>query len=168
MDKYLKQRGLSLAAVVIGLMALFACAGGQPPDPFEGRSTLEHRWTAELEIDGQATPLTVLLFTGTQYDGRGRIIILSAFGASLGECAFTERQMTCGQAAPGLKTLTGKLGQAFRDLLGTDGLWLLSDSGPDVLNGQDWSARRDGLSVNYRRQDKPAWELRLQTLRVKQ
>ena len=168
MDNYLKQRGLVLAAILIGLLPLLACAAGPPPDPLKGQVVTEHRWTAELEVDGQATPLTVILLTGKINDGRARLIILSAFGASLGECAITGKQVACGQGAPGLKTLTGKLGAAFENMLGPDGLWLLDGFGPNDLSGPDWSAQRDKNAVTYRRPDKPAWELRLQALAVKQ
>lgn len=154
----------ALLILLAGLPLLTACSGKAAPDLFEGQSVLESRWAVNFNAGDESTPLTVVLLNQESFDGRARLLILSSFGASLGDCRLDKGRINCRNSVPGVSPLTDKVASGFRDMLGTDGVGLLvRESGPP-LQGSGWEAGRTSDGLEYRRQTSPAWSLQLKRI----
>ncbi|MDR1044418.1 MAG: hypothetical protein LBP33_04770 [Candidatus Adiutrix sp.] len=148
------------------LWALAACSAKTPPasvDLFEGQPTIERRWSATLDSAGEALPLTLIFLSAPEYDGRGRLLALSAFGATLGDCALSGTKTGPCRNAPGADPLMKKSGGALARMLAENPGFLLTPGEPEKISGQAWAAERDREGrVTYRHLEGRRWTLNLE------
>ena len=164
---YFKYNTLIMVLIPLGLMLTASCSSGTSSAPLfqSDGAAREDRWTAELKIDGKSTPLTLIVLSREKYDGRARLLILSSFGAVLGDCRLEGVKSSCLNSAPGAGPLLDKVSLAFLDMLGSDSAWLLTSANKGEPAGDHWLARKEnGELIIYSRLGLPSWELKLQRL----
>jgi len=142
------------------LFLLPACAAGKAADnsAFENSSAVERRWSAELRLNDDALPLTLVLLSLQEYAGEARLLIFSAFGASLGDCRLSPDRPVC-RKMPGSGPVPDRVAGAVSRILDQKPSLLLAAEAGEV-SGKGWQAhkRADGL-LEYRQGT--SWSLTL-------
>lgn len=160
LSKVLLSLGILLMPLLPGLLT--ACSPkALPADPAPAGPATESSWSGDFKIKGEATPLTVVLVRPMDQDRdevRARLLILSAFGASLGDCRLAGERADCRNAAPALAPINQKIALAFSRLL-KSGHWPPAETA--ALSGPDWRAETGPGSFEYFSRETPAWELKL-------
>lgn len=156
----MKKNTFRLLSALICFSLMFSCSAKNQADPLAGLKTVESRWSGLLSLKGENTPLYTVLLTGETFDGRARLLIVSAFGASLADCRLERGRADCRNAAPGLGAISDKVSSAFINLLGRDGAFLLERE-ERRLEGPGWEAQGRAETIEYRNLKGPAWTLNL-------
>ena len=157
---------LALMAIILAGLALSAGCSSKAPSALnrDDGSIRESRWSAALTSGGESIPLTIIALTA-ENSGQARLVALSAFGATLGDCRLENGRSSC-RSAPGADGLVKRISTAFGEMLRQDASFLL-ESEPDSarLTGSGWQAERDPSGeVEYRRTEAAAWTLSLKRL----
>lgn len=133
-------RLIAIAAVTAGLTMLAACSA--KPQSLETEGLRESRWSATYTRGGEASPLTLILMSPPSA-GPARLVILSAFGAALGDCRLEKGRGRC-DGRPGTQGLTRPVSEAVGALLQHDPAFLLNPGqGPGQTGAAAWRAARD-------------------------
>ena len=116
------------ATITIGLLFIMtACTAGgyisHPAPPLVAAQ--ESQWGGILSFKGESTPLSLVLATDKNDAKWARLVVLSAFGASLGDCGLSQGKFNCQVTSPGADSLVAKLSGAVGDLLEHDSSFLL-------------------------------------------
>lgn len=142
----------ALAALVAGLALPTACSTKTSKSADWGdNSFAQSRWSATYTRGEESTPLTLILMTQADEAGPARLLALSAFGATLGDCLMEKGQAKCDNA-PGAGGLLQQISGAVGAMLQHDASFLLSpERGPGQSGSAGWLAVRDPAgAVEYR------------------
>ncbi len=117
-----------IAGLIILSLAYFPACSGRLQErgaDFGGQITREKHWAGELRLDGQAIPLNVILVGPADFDGRSRVVILSAFGASMGDCRLTLAGPPVCRHVRGAAPVVDKIAEGLTKIMTTDAdlLW---------------------------------------------
>ena len=154
------QRLALIAALLTGLSLTTACS---PKTPrlldWSQDEVSESRWSATYTAGGESTPLTLILMTA-ENPGPARLVALSAFGATLGDCVVTNGRGQCRgpREAEGLMT---RISGAIGVMLERDAAFL-TDPGKSQaqIGALGWQAARDAAGVvEYRLTTASSWTL---------
>lgn len=161
---------IRLTLLLQALALAMACAvRTEPADPFAGEPTRENRWAAILNINGESTPLTAIILTRADFDGRVRLVIVSSFGAALDDCRLSPEKTVCRPAVPGAAVLTDKVTLAIKDIMDSSIKLNILDMAAQKteLKKPDWEAEAGLGKINYRRLTEPRWELVMNRLETR-
>ena len=149
---------LLMLIIICGLAA--ACARPSSIERSEDELTRENHWSATLNSDDGATPLTIVVITGEKPSGPIRLVMLSSFGAVLGDCRLNAGKAVCRDLAPGAKPLTIKISTAINDILTKDDtLFTAEKKAAATFETSGWQASIDAENINYQRLKVPVWNL---------
>ena len=153
------------AAILVGLALSAGCSSKAPPLPsLANEAVSESRWSAALTSGGESIPLTIIALIAPDL-GQTRLVALSAFGVTLGDCRLEKGRNPC-RSAPGADGLMKRISTAFGEMLRQDASFLL-EAGSDSarLTGSGWQAERDSSGkIEYRRTKAAIWTLSLKRL----
>lgn len=136
-----------IAALAAGLPALAACSSKAPAtEGLAPEALKESRWSATYTSNGEATPLTLILMSPAQA-GPARLLVLSAFGATLGDCRVEKGRGRC-EGLPGTQGLTRPIAEAIGALLQQDAALALNpDQEPGPIGSSGWRAGGDAAGT---------------------
>ena len=161
--------------IIISLLCLVtaACTAGDLKMTFFKFSDAEEsQWAATLNFKGESIPLSVVLVTSKNYDKQARLVVLSPFGASLGDCWLSDvsqGQFICQGTYAGADSSVAKLSRAVQDLLERDSSFLLKPNyDKNSIKGSGWKAAWETKNkLVYSRLKPQPWSLTLTRAGVK-
>lgn len=132
-----------LAALVAGLALSTACSAKiSKTVNWDDKTIGQSRWSATYTHGGESIPLALILMTQDDGAGPARLLALSAFGATLGDCLVEKGRAKC-HSAPGANGLLMQISGAVGAMLQQDAGFLLSPGrGPGQSGSAGWQAVR--------------------------
>lgn len=158
----------ALAALVAGLALSTACSTNTSKSAAWGdKSFGQSRWSATYTHGGESIPLTLILIASADGAGPARLLALSAFGATLGDCLVEKGRAKCDNA-PGAGGLLQQISGAVGAMLQHDANFLLSpERGPGQSGSAGWLAVRDPAGTVEYRPTSSNWTLIMKKMEFK-
>lgn len=157
-----------IAALLAGLPLTAACSAKMRPAPdWDQAAVTETRWSATYTSGGEAIPLTLILMTAENFS-QARLVALSAFGVTLGDCRVENGRGQC-RSSRGAEGLMTKISGAIGTMLELEADFLLKpDSKPGQIGLPGWQAQRDADGqIEYRPAASSSWSLAMKKMATK-
>lgn len=159
-----------VAVILLGFSLTAGCSRKTPVFPDRNQENAgESHWSATYAAAGESMPMTLILVAGDPPE-RSRLVALSAFGATLGDCAVENGRGLCRPGAPpGVEKLMTRLSGAVGAMLERDPDFLAKPGrGPVRIVAQGWEAQRDAAGLIEYRPAVPAnWTLVMKPVTTK-
>lgn len=160
-----------IAVILLGLSLTAGCSRKTPVFSDRNQENAgESHWSATYAADGESMPMTLILVTGDKSE-RTRLVALSAFGATLGDCAVENGRGLCRRrgAPPGAERLMTRISGAIGAMLERDPDFLAKPGRGSVqIGARGWEAQRDAAGLIEYRPAAPAnWTLVMKPVTAK-
>lgn len=166
----IRHSAIIVAIISLGLSLTVGCSRKTPVFPDRNQENAgESHWSATYAVGGESIPMTLILVTGDTSD-RTRLVALSAYGATLGDCAVENGRGRCRPGTPrGAEGLMTRISGAIGVMLERAPDFLLKPGRESArIGSQGWEAKRDEAGIIEYRPTAPAnWTLVMKPVTAK-